>query len=223
MPATEGVTVPKKPNLAIGVGVPLAWAAVLLFHGSGPLDDAYGNLHDEATRFVVVHVASVLLIGLMGIALYQVVRDLPGLPARISRLAIGPFVLFYAVGDALQGVATGVLVQHANDVSANQRGAVADAADALYGAFAPELLIGLGTAAGIVAILGAAEAHRRAGAPVGLCALLGLSAIMVLHAPPTGPLGLTFFATAVWLLARRGHVSAGAPSAAAMPAPRATA
>jgi hypothetical protein len=56
-------------------------------------------------------------------------------------------VLFYAAGEAIQGVATGVLVEHANDVPAGQREAAADAAQALYDASAGELLIGVGAVA----------------------------------------------------------------------------
>jgi hypothetical protein len=41
---------------------------------------------------VIVHLGRLLFIGLIGGALYMLVRDLPGTVARISRLAIGSFV-----------------------------------------------------------------------------------------------------------------------------------
>ena len=89
----------------------------------------------------------------------------------------------------------------ANDVPAGQREAAADAAQALYDASAGELLIGVGPVAWVVAVIAAAVAYRRVGAPLAVSILLGLSAIAALHAPPTGPVGLLFFAGAVALLA----------------------
>jgi hypothetical protein len=88
------------------------------------------GLRDEANSWLIAHVGSVLFVGLMGAALYLLVRETSGLAARISSPAIGPFVLFYAAGEAIRGVATGVVVEHANDVPAGQREAAADAAQA---------------------------------------------------------------------------------------------
>ena len=150
---------------------------------------------------MIVHLGSVALVGLLGVALYLLVRVLPGRAAQISRLAIGPFALFYAAGEAIQGVATGVLVEHANDAPADQRPAAADAAQAVYDDTTGEVLIGVGGAAAIVALIAAAVAYRQVPAPLAISILPGLSAILVLHAPPTGPLGLAFLAAAVGILA----------------------
>jgi hypothetical protein len=59
------------------------------FH-AGPTRRHLRDLRDEASRFMVVHIGMVAFIGLMRIALYLLVRDLPGTAARISRLAMGP-------------------------------------------------------------------------------------------------------------------------------------
>ena len=76
------------------IGMPLAWA-VLWFHPNVAPDDVYRDLRDEVTAYQIVHVGTLIFIGLMGVALYMLVRDLPGKAATISRLAIGPFVLLY--------------------------------------------------------------------------------------------------------------------------------
>jgi hypothetical protein len=110
------------------IAVPLVWAVVLLFHGAPDPDDVYGSLQGEASRYLTVHLVSLVLLGLIGAALYLLLRDLPGRAARIGRLAIGPFVVFYVAGDAIAGVATGVLVEHANDLPASERAGTADAA-----------------------------------------------------------------------------------------------
>jgi hypothetical protein len=102
-------------ELAFLLGVPLAWAVLLWFHPAVDRDNVYGDLRDEVATYQIVHVGTLIFIGLMGIALYMLVRDLPGKAAIISRLAIGPFVLFYGAWEAVIGLATGALVQHTND------------------------------------------------------------------------------------------------------------
>ena len=143
-------------------------------------------------------------IGLMGAALYLLVRDLPGRAARISRLAIGPFVLFYGAGEAILGVATGALVQHANDVPAGERAGRGGRGQGAMGQrhLATTVLVSIGGVAWVVAAIAAAVAYRGVGAPMSAVVLLGLSSIAVVHAPPVGPAALVMFAIAVVLLAR---------------------
>ena len=70
------------------IATPLAWAALLLFHplGSGQV---YDVLRDQVTRWQIVHIGTLFFIGLMGIAVFLLVRDLPGRAARLSRFAAG--------------------------------------------------------------------------------------------------------------------------------------
>src|SRR5262245_35895921 len=58
-----------RQRFAFLIGVPVAWAVLLLFHplGSGSM---YDVLRDEVTRWQVVHVGTLLFIGLMGLAVY---------------------------------------------------------------------------------------------------------------------------------------------------------
>lgn len=212
-----------RPWLAFAIGVPLAWAVLLWFHPDVDPNDVYGTLRDDVTAYLVVHVGTLLFIGLMGAALYLLVRDMPGRAARISRLAIGPFVLFYAAWEAVIGLAIGVLVQHANDAPAGQRPAVADSIQSLGDNVIigdPGIVGSVGAIAWIVAAIAAAVAYRNAGAPVLAWVLLGLSALVVSHPPPIGPIALVFFAAAVALLARaeRRVAAANRPSDAVVPA-----
>jgi hypothetical protein len=186
------------------IAVPLAWAVLLLFHGAPDNSDIYSSLSDEATRFIVVHLGSLVFIALMGGALHLLLRDLPGRAAQVARLAIVPFVALYAAADAIAGVATGVLVKEANDGAAT-----ADGAQALWDNFITgDLLFGLGGTAWIVAAIATAVALRQAGARTAVVALIGLSAIVVFHPPPIGPVGLLFFAAGVFLLARAERAAA---------------
>lgn len=154
---------------------------------------------------MVVHIGGLLFIGLMGLVLYMLVRDLPGTAARISRWAIGPFVLFYAAAESTAGIATGVLVQEDEK----------SGAQALWDNFITgDLFFGLGVVAWVVASVSAAFAYRRAGASLAVVILLGLSALVAYHAPPIGPLGLLLFAAAVVVLARSQPTPRAVPALA---------
>jgi hypothetical protein len=181
-------------TLAFLIGAPLAWAALLMFHPAHDPADVYGTLRDQTTAWLVVHIGTLPLIAVMGVALFLLVRDLPGTAARIARAAIVPFVLFYGAAEAILGVATGVHVQQGN----------ADAAQTLWDtAVLADLLPAIGAVAWITAAIAAAIAYRRANAPFAVSALLALSTILALHAPPIGPFALLCFAAAVVILARR--------------------
>jgi hypothetical protein len=198
-----------KAETAFLIAVPLAWAVLLVFHPAPDSNDIYGSLRDEATSFIVVHLGSIAFIALMGEALYLLLRDVPGTAARVSRLCIVPFVAFYAAADAIAGLATGVLVNEANDGAATAAGA-----QALWDNFITgNLLFWIGGTAWIVATIAAAVGFRQAGARTAVVALIGLSAILVFHGPPFGPIGLLCFTAAVVLIARgeRAPVRVEAP------------
>src|SRR5688500_12940587 len=74
-----------------------------------------------------------------------------------------------------------------------------------------ETVIGLAVGA-LVQHANAAVAFHGVGAPLMASVLLGLSAIVVSHPPPIGPIGLVCFAGAVALLARSERVAATLPT-----------
>jgi hypothetical protein len=212
-----------RQQVAFAIGVPLAWAVLLWFHPDVDPNHVYRDLRDEVTTYQIVHVGTLIFIGLMGAALYLLVRDLPGRAARVSRLAIGPFVLFYGAYEAVIGLAIGALVQHGNDVPVRQRPAVADTIQSLGDNVIvgdPGIVASVGAIAWIVAVIAAVVAYRGVGAPALALVLLGLSLIVVSHPPPVGPLGLACFAGAVALLARSERVSAGREGTARVHAPK---
>jgi hypothetical protein len=189
-------------EIAFLIAVPIAWAILLVFHPAVG-EPVYDSLADDANAFYVVHVGMLLFLGLMGAALYLLVRDLPGTAARVARLSIGPFILFYAAGEAVLGIATGVVVKHGDGAPAEQAEGIAASAQALWDDFvASDLLIGLGGLAWMVGIVAAVVAYRRVGAPTPALVLLALSAFIAFHDPPIGPIALLCFAGAVAVLAR---------------------
>jgi hypothetical protein len=202
-----------RPVIAFAIGVPLAWAVLLWFHPNVDANHVYADLRDNVTAYQIVHIGTFAFIGLMGVALYLLVRDMPGTAAKISRLAMGPFVLFYGAYETVIGLTIGAMVQHGNDVPPGQRGAVADTiqsvgSNAIVGD--PGILATIGAIAWVVAVIAAAVAYRNAGAPTLAWVLLGLSMLVISHPPPVGPVALVFFAAAVTLLARSEHVSRAA-------------
>ena len=95
-------------ELAFLIVVPLSWAVLLWFHPDVPdPDNVYGGLRDDVTTYQIVHVGTLIFIPLMGVALYMLIRDLPGRAATISRVAIGLFVVFYTAWETVIGLATG--------------------------------------------------------------------------------------------------------------------
>jgi hypothetical protein len=212
-------------RLAFLIGVPLTWAVLLWFHPGGDGAVIYTDLQDQVTTWQIVHAGTLVFIGLMGVALFMFVQDLPGRAAAVSRLAIGPFVLFYAAWEAVIGLATGALVQHANDVPPRERPAVSDAIQSLQDNVIvgdPGVLAILGVLAWVTAVVAAVVAYRRVRAPLMVSVLLALSVVVVSHPPPIGPIGLACFAGAAGLLAisQRTISARDAPAPASSPAVR---
>ena len=121
-------------------------------------------------------------------------------------------VLGYGAGEAILGIAAGVLVRYANAAPENERAGVAAATQTLWDDMLSADLAGtVGAVGWAVAILAAAIALRQAGAPLAVSLLLAVSTIVLLHGPPIGPVGLVFFAAAVALLARSTARSGPSP------------
>lgn len=173
--------------------VPIGWAVVLLFHGAVDSEAVYPSLADQAGRWLLVHLLTLLFIGLVALVLYRLVRDLSGAAAQLAKVSAGLFALFYGAGEALLGVGTGVLV----------REGAAEGAQILWDNFiTADLFLGVGTAAWFAGTISAAVAHARSGASKAVVALLSLSAIAGVHTPPFSTIGLLSFATAAFLLLR---------------------
>jgi hypothetical protein len=188
-----------------------------VFHPGGERTDVHGSARDEVTAFLVVHLGMLLFIPLMAAAVYLLLRSMHGTAAKVGRIALIPFVIFYSAWETLQGIANGVLVDQVNALPQSDRGLgaelVQDFADSPLvrdlGVFAVPGSLGL-----VVALIAAAVALRNeAGAPRSVAVLLGISGFLITaHPPPYGPIGLALFIAAVVLLARsRSAAPASAP------------
>jgi hypothetical protein len=194
-------------ELAFVIAVPLLWAVLLLFHPKGEASSIYRDVHDEVSRMLVVHIGMLLFIPLMAGAVYLLLRAVEGTAARVARIALVPFVVFYSAWETLQGIGNGVLVNEVNGLPAAERGIGADLVQGFaehplvrdLGVFAVPGSLGL-----VIALIAAGIALRRhAGAPLVVATMLGLSGFLITaHPPPFGPVGLALFIAAVVLLVR---------------------
>jgi hypothetical protein len=197
-------------------GIPAAFAVLLWFH---PMIGDYEGLRDVTTRFQVVHAGMVLALPLLAIGIYGLLDGLRGRAAAVGRFALVPFVVFYVPYVAFEGIALGVLGDRLNDLPAGQRDAVAPgmvedfARNPIFGE--PGLFWALGSIALIVVVVSTVLAFRRAGAPLSLQVLLGLSMLIGPHAPPLAPIGWACFAAAGWMVLRARHTAAAKPAALA--------
>jgi hypothetical protein len=211
---------PSRAEIAFLIGVPLAWAALLLFHPTGEGEDFYPVVAGEVTAWVAVHVGTLLFVPLIAAAVYLLLRGVEGAAASVARAALVPFVLFYAAWEVMAGIGLGVMVDQVEALPAADRGAGVD----LVEGFADSALLRtfelIGTGALILAFVAAAVALRsRAHAPGAVAVLLVLAALPIAwHVTPFGQLGLALFLAAVVLLLR-ARSSPGAPAAGARPTP----
>ena len=190
------------------IATPLAWAVLLLFHPKGDGTQIYLDVRNDVTAMLAVHVGMMLFIPLIAVAVYLLLRDVDGTAARISRIALLPFVVFFSAWETLQGIATGILAYELNGRPEQERAAGA----ALIQDFAENPLAGPRSVREPRQVCrsrrhgrGSAPPRRRrhAGAPVAVAVLLGLFGFLIgAHPPPFGPAGLVCFAAAVFLFWR---------------------
>jgi hypothetical protein len=182
------------------LGTPLVLTFLLLFHPS-PYEDVADQLLPIANWWITLHTIVFGLVPLMGVALWMLTAGLEGVIATLSRVAAVVFALFYAAGDAIAGISTGILARSAEVGALGKRAAVG-AIETLFEDPFKSLLFDIGRYAWVVALVLAAVALWRAGVPRLPLVLLALPAYLVTldHAFPSGSLTFgTFFVIAAWL------------------------
>ena len=175
------------------VAAPLAFAALLMAHPMGDTFYEAGGEHN--TAWLTVHVGAAVFFPLMAAVVWRLLRGLDGRAARFSRGSLLTFAVLYTAWEVMTGIATGVLAG-AGDVEGVERLTTHWISGEL-GVFNS-----VGALAWTAAIAAAVIALRAAGARRGALVGLGLSALMVMHIPPIGPIALLGLATAV-VLSRR--------------------
>ena len=148
------------------LAVPLVLAIALFTHPVGG-SEIFEDVREDVDAWLFVHTALLLITPLLGIAAFYVLRGLEGRAARVSRVALVFFLVFYTAYEVTVGLGTGVLVDYANGLPAAEQAAVADAIQHYNGNAIladPSISLVLGGFGWVVAMLAAAVAFRRAGA-----------------------------------------------------------
>jgi hypothetical protein len=202
------------------IGVPLAWALLLLFHPTGDGEDLYPVVGDEVTAWVTVHVGTLLFVPLIAAAIYLLLRGVEGTAARVSRIALVPFVLFYVTFEVLIGIGVGLFSDAVNGLQGAERQGGAKAIEEFADSGVIAVFEALGSASLFVVLPAAGIALRRhAGAPLAVPILLVLAAVPIsFHVPPFGQVGLALFVAAAFLAVRARSAPSPAPAAGVRPA-----
>jgi hypothetical protein len=213
------------PELAFLIGVPLLWAVLLLFHPSGDGTQLYLDLQDTLTRWFAVHLGMVIFIPLMALVVAVLLRGVEGTAARVSRIALVLFAVFYSAWETLYGIGSGILAHEVNGLPPAERARAAELVQdfgdnvLIRGGFG--VFVAIGSLALVIGMVAAGVALRdRVAAPLAVPVLLGLSAFLITaHPPPFGPTGLVLFVVAVLIL-WRSQVGAARKDLGFVPSPR---
>jgi hypothetical protein len=153
----------------------------------------------------------------MGVAILLLVRGVEGAAARVARLAVAPFVIFYAAFETLVGVGTGILVDEVNALPAAQRATGEQLVEGFAESDVPVVFTILGGLALTVALVAAGLALSRSRDGSRLLApvlLLAIAAPLIgIHEPPAGPAGLALFVIVVLIATRRDRGRLTSPTA----------
>jgi hypothetical protein len=132
------------------------------------------------------------------------VNNLRGWAAKLSRIGIGLFIVFYCALDSIMGIAGGLLIRSARELSSS----IQIFAEKQFNLLLFDPFVGgstfsvigiLGGGGWAIGVIAAAIALGKAGVPRLSVVLLIASGILfgLAHVPPTGPLGMACFFIAV--------------------------
>jgi len=202
-------------RMLVVFGTPVAFATTGLLHlvpwPVGSELEIYTKLRDHATLWITIHVVQLLLILLLAVALYWLTDGLTNIAARVSRIALLPYLVFYSAFDSLVGLSRGLVAHYGSQLSSAQQAVLPGVIDALASSwsqpFSPAVPFTIGliaTLAWAVAVVAAAVALHQAGAPWTATIPLGLAGVIgaIDHAAPYGPIAMALLLVAAGLLSR---------------------
>ena len=116
---------------------------VLMFFHPSPYDHIGDELIPIATWWTVLHTLQFFLFAGVGASVWMLIAGLRGYAATIARVAAVIFVLFYDIGDAVAGIATGLLAGNAAGGDLPETAAVT-AINAIFKDFTKDVFFGVG-------------------------------------------------------------------------------
>ncbi len=194
-------------ELAFIIGVPAAWAILLLFHPiGGEQETFYPTVDGNVLAWQAVHIGMGVFVALFAIAVFLLLRGVEGIAATVSRVGLVVFAIFYAAFEITLGVGTGILTDNVNALPAAQQAPAVEQLEAYADSGLITAFTYIGSIGLAMALVGAALALRSAyGLGLASLVLIMLSVpLIAIHEPPFGPVGLVMFIIAVILLVRQG-------------------
>lgn len=193
------------------VATPVVFAALLT--ALHPISGAsfYDAIAANQTRWIAIHLIGLVFFPAMELIVWQLLRGVPGRAARVARLALLPFGVFYVAWEAVIGIGSWILVHSGQPESAVN----ALTSSPIIGD--PGIVNILGSLGWITALIAAALAYRAAGADRRTVVLIAFGSVMVWHPAPFGPLALIALSAGIHLAQRRptrgaAAVPAGSPA-----------
>jgi hypothetical protein len=187
------------------LGPPLVLAGLEYLHPQP--DETVQALMDASTWFAGFHVIQLALTGLVGLSVLLLADSFGRATAWVTRLGVGVFLVFFSAYDAVAGIATGLAMRSARDLSTAQQEGVFDVVKDWPAVGPPFVLSIVGTLGWVAAVGALALAARRQGAPRLDWILIGLAAVFLLggHPFPLGTLAFGCFFVAALLHEWRAH------------------
>jgi hypothetical protein len=187
------------------LGTPLALGSLEIWHPVGlPNKTPFESVLPKVDWWITLHLLQLPLFGLLSLAVLLLVSNLRGWAATLSRIGMAFFIVFYTALDSIMGIAGGLLVRSARDLSSNLQIFAAKqfdlfSFDPIVGGSTFSLIGILGAGGWAIGVIAAAIALGRAGASRLSVVFLIASALLfgIAHVPPTGPLGMACFFIAV--------------------------
>jgi len=201
---------------AVLLGSPLLMAVSSVIHPHPPFNQPgmFEFLRPRLSLWMGVHFAQLLLVFLLGLALWFLTEGLVSRAATLSRLATALFLVFYAAFDSVVGIGTGLLAQVVDADPALDPSVAAGVVDGYWLArfdlpIGP--LIGVADLVWFGAVTAAALALRARGASRPAVALLVVAGVFfaIDHPSPTGTIGMLALFAADVLLLRDGLLPSG--------------
>jgi hypothetical protein len=190
---------------------PLLWAVLILFHPNPGEAGPYEEIKDVVDRWLFVHVGQLILTPLLFLAVWRLLDGLSSAAATVSRAALVVWTVFFSAYDSIQGVATGVLIRHANGLAGEERDGFAKALDFLVEdsqlAGGVSAVWVVAAASWAVVAIGAAVALHKAGAGKVAVAAALVSVVFAVHVAPAA-IGLVALVVAGVLRERQKTTSA---------------
>jgi hypothetical protein len=198
---------------------PLLWAVLVLFHPNPTETSPFEGIRDVVDRWLVIHVGQLILAPFVFLAVWRLLDGLHSTAATVSRCALVVWAVFFSAYDTVQGIATGLLIRHANGLAGEEQAAVAGALEYLVndsqlgGNISVLALLGQGS--WIVVAIAAAVALHKAGAGKAVVIATCLSVLVAIHIAPAAGGMLALFLAGVLRERQRTTSAWGAPSAGA--------